>query len=109
MANNQIIFSNNNTLSFDDNDFNEIKIIIHSENRGRKTNTYIIDWNIDKEDMKAHLKNLKKKHGCNGSIKTKLYQGENKEVIHLQGQLKSEVKTYLMSLDISENNIEVKV
>ena len=47
---------------FDDNDFNEIKIIIHSENRGRKTNTYIIDWNIDTEEMKVHLKKLKKKH-----------------------------------------------
>jgi len=108
MTNNQIIFSNN-TISFDDNDFNEIKIIIHSENRGRKSNTYIIDWDIDKNQMKLHLKNLKKKHGCNGSIKTKLYQGENKEVIHLQGQLKLEVKEYLMSLDIDENNIEVKV
>ena len=60
MDNNQIIFSDN-TLSFDDNDFNEIKIIIHSENRGRKTNTYIIDWNIDTEEMKVHLKKLKKK------------------------------------------------
>ena len=37
MSNNQIIFTdNNNTISFEDNDFNEVKIIIYSENRGRK-------------------------------------------------------------------------
>jgi translation initiation factor 1 (eIF-1/SUI1) len=108
MTDNQIIFSDN-TISFEDNDFNEVKIIIFSERRGRKTNTYIIDWNIEKEEIKEHLKNLKRKHGCNGSIKTKIYQGEDKNVLHLQGEWKSEIKEYLLSLDVTENNIEVKV
>tara|TARA_B100001123_G_C14700403_1_gene785067 strand:+ start:143 stop:469 length:327 start_codon:yes stop_codon:yes gene_type:complete len=108
MTNDQIIFSDN-TISFEDNDFNEVKIIIFSERSGRKTNTYIVDWDIKKEEMKQHLKNLKRKHGCNGSIKTKIYQGEDKDVLHLQGEWKSEVKEYLLALDINDNNIEVKV
>jgi translation initiation factor 1 (eIF-1/SUI1) len=108
MTNDQIIFKDN-TISFEDNDFDESKVIILSERRGRKQNTYIIDWNISKEDMKEHLKNLKRKHGCNGSIKTKIYQGDDKEVFHLQGEWKSQVKEYLMTLDINESNIEVKV
>lgn len=108
MTDTQIIFSDN-TISFEDNDFNEVKIIIFSERNGRKTNTYIVDWDIEKEEIKQHLKNLKKKHGCNGSIKTKMFHGENKDVLHLQGEWRYEVKEYLMSLDINENNIEVKV
>ena len=59
--------------------------------------------------MKNHLKNLKKKHGCNGSIKMKDYHGEETEVFHLQGEWKSEVKEYLISNNIDENNIEVKI
>ena len=108
MSDSQIIFSDN-TISFQDNDFDEIKIILFSERRGRKTNTYIIDWNITKDDMKNHLKNLKRKHGCNGSIKKKLFQGEEKDVLHLQGEWKLEIKEYLISIDVNENNIEVKV
>lgn len=108
MTDTQIIFSDN-TISFEDNDFNEVKIIIFSERNGRKTNTYIVDWDIEKEEIKQHLKNLKKKHGCNGSIKTKMFHGENKDVLHLQGEWRYKVKDYLMSLDINENNIEVKV
>ena len=108
MSDSQIIFSDN-TISFEDNDFDETKIILFSERSGRKTNTYIVDWNITKDDMKNHLKNLKRKHGCNGSIKKKLFHGEEKEVLHLQGEWKLEIKEYLISIDVNENNIEVKV
>ena len=120
MTNKQLNFDDNNinfddnNINFDDNkniniSFEETKIIIYSERNGRKSNTYIIDWDISKESMKSHLKNLKKKYGCNGTIKTKMFQGENKEVLHLQGELKSEVKEYLISKEIEEDNIEVKV
>jgi translation initiation factor 1 (eIF-1/SUI1) len=106
MTTNQLFF-NESTINFD----NLVKttIIIFSEKNGRKTNTYIVDWEIEKEDMKNHLKILKKKHGCNGSIKMKNYQGDEKQVLHLQGEWKSDVKEYLMSLDVKEENIEVKV
>jgi len=97
----------NNGINFEDEIKLENKLIVFSERRGRKTNTYILDWNLSKEDIKLHLKNLKKKHGCNGSIKTILYQGEEKEVLHLQGELKNEVKEYLV--ENGENDIEVKV
>lgn len=106
MTTNQMFF-NESTINFDD--LVETTIIIFSEKNGRKTNTYIVDWEIEKEDMKLHLKNLKRKHGCNGSIKMKTYQGDEKQVLHLQGEWKSKVKEYLMSLDVKEENIEIKV
>jgi translation initiation factor 1 (eIF-1/SUI1) len=108
MSTDQLIFSNN-TISFDDNDFDDSKIIIFSEKNGRKSNTYIVDWNIEKEEMKNHLKNLKKKYGCNGSIKMKLFQGDEKNALHLQGELKSEVKDYILSQNINEDKIEIKI
>ena len=42
MSDSQIIFSDN-TISFEDNDFDETKIILFSERSGRKTNTHIVD------------------------------------------------------------------
>lgn len=105
----QIIF-NNQELNFNEELEEDMSnIILFSERNGRKTNTYIMDWNIEKEDMKTHLRNLKRKYGCNGSIKTKKYQGEEKEAIHLQGELKTEIKEYLMENGIKENKIEIKV
>lgn len=110
MANTEQICFNTDELNFND-ELNEdlSNITLFSERNGRKTNTYILDWNIDKEDMKTHLRNLKRKYGCNGSIKIKKYQGEEKEAIHLQGELKMEVKEYLISNGIEESKIEIKV
>ena len=97
----------NSSLSFEEIIDNN-NIIIFSDRNGRKQNTYIVDWNISKEDKKTHLKNLKKKHGCNGTLKNKNFQGEDKFVIHLQGDLKDEVKNYLIENGLDEENIEVK-
>jgi translation initiation factor 1 (eIF-1/SUI1) len=98
------------------NDFNEFdtdlvdsNITIFSEQHGRKKNTYVVGWDIKKEEMKEHLKTLKRKYGCNGSIKMKNYQGEDVESMHLQGEWKEEVKAYLEDHGINSNNIEVKV
>lgn len=102
-----LIFENDvvedNEIEFNDN------IIIFSEKNGRKTNTYLIKWNIDKNELKDHLKTLKRKYGCNGSIKNKNFQGSEYESLHLQGELKDELKEYLLSKDINENMIEVKI
>ena len=103
----EIVFNDNNIIN--EPNFEDNKIIIFSERNGRKTNTYIVDWDIDKNEKKQHLKNLKKKYGCNGSIKIKKYQGDDKEVLHLQGEFKNEIKNYLLSNDIIEENIEIKV
>jgi translation initiation factor 1 (eIF-1/SUI1) len=90
-------------------DLNNSNIIIFSEQNGRKKNTYVIGWNISKENMKEHLKILKRKHGCNGSIKVKNFQGEEYIAMHLQGEWKDEVKLYLENLGINEDEIDVKV
>lgn len=102
-----LIFENN----INENDDFEFKddIIIFSEKNGRKTNTYLIKWDIDKNEKKDHLKFLKKKHGCNGSIKIKKFQGNDYESIHLQGDFKEEIKEYLLSKNISEETIEIKI
>ena len=102
-----IVFKDEN-FTFNENEFDN-KVIIFSERNGRKCNTYIVDWNIEKSDLKNHLKNLKRKHGCNGSIKNKMFHGEEKEVLHLQGEWKSQVKEYLLDNNINEENIEIKV
>jgi|SaaInlStandDraft_4_1057021.scaffolds.fasta_scaffold196292_1 translation initiation factor 1 (eIF-1/SUI1) len=94
------------------NPFDELKssfnIIIMSERQGRKSNTYIYGWNIEKTELKQHLKSLKKKYGCNGSLKIKNYYGEDRECLHLQGEWSLEVKKYLKENNINENEIDVK-
>lgn len=102
-----LIFENN----INENDDFEFKddIIIFSEKNGRKTNSYLIKWDIDKNEKKEHLKNLKRKHGCNGSIKIKNFQGTDYESIHLQGDFKEEIKEYLLSKNINEETIEIKI
>jgi translation initiation factor 1 (eIF-1/SUI1) len=95
-------------LSFGDiNNIQEIKIF--SEKRGKKTNTYMTGWNVDKNELKDHLKNLKRKHGCNGSIKEKIFQGNNCVVLHLQGEWKDAVKNYLVINNVNESDIEIKL
>lgn len=102
-----LIFENN----IDENNDFEFKddIIIFSEKNGRKTNTYIIKWDINKDEKKDHLRKLKRKYGCNGSIKIKSFQGNDYESIHLQGDFKDETKEYLLSNNISEDTIEIKI
>ena len=106
---NSIVFDDNTNINFEDINLNDDKIIIYSHRQGRKKNTYIIDWNISKDELKNHLKNLKRKHGCNGSIKIINFQGDDKEALHLQGEWKKEVEQYLLSVDIDKNNIEIKI
>lgn len=81
------------------------KIIIMLEILGKHKNTYIFRWNIDINEKKEHLKILKKKNGCNGSIK--IFNGED-NVIHLQGDQCSLINKYLLSIGINEDDIELK-
>lgn len=85
-----------------------LNIIILSERNGRKCNTYVFGWDIEKSQLKDHLKNLKRKHGCNGSIKKHLLNGLETECIHLQGEWKDAVQTYLLNNGVSESEIEIK-
>lgn len=85
----------------------ESSITILKNNRGRKTNLYICEWNISNDDKKTHLKNLKKSLGCNGSIK-KIKEYED-DVLHLQGDHSDKVKEYLINNGIEESTIIIKL
>jgi translation initiation factor 1 (eIF-1/SUI1) len=74
------------------------KITIFTRQNGKKHNTYIVGWNINESDLKAHLKTLKTTNGCNGSIKTIEFEGKQQPAIHLQGNKLDIVKEYLVNI-----------
>ena len=86
---------------FDNEETNTIKIISKVEiwvgiEKGRK-NTFISGLKFTEKEMKEHIKNLKKKHGCNGSMKDNILQ--------FQGDHIYNVKMYFNSIGI--NNIVI--
>lgn len=93
-------------LTFDEDN----KIILWKDKKGRKTNTYFSGWNLEKSELKNHLKKLKKTLGCNGSLKKINTDDKNKEefIVHLQGDKELEIISYLIDNNISENNIVKK-
>ena len=87
-----------------ENEFDDIinvskNIEIWVENMGKKKNTYITGLNFTVEEMKNHLKNLKKKHGCNGSLKNK--EDTNQQMLHLQGNQLNNMIEYFTALGVS--------
>ena len=87
---------------FENNDIEETKedicikkVTIWIETHGKKKNTFIKDLDLEESVLKDHLKNIKKKHGCNGSLKD--------NVLQFQGDHIHNVKSYLNSIGI--NNI----
>ena len=84
----------------------EKKTDLFGERRGKKTNTYIANWNIDIGELNKHLQNLKKSCACNGSIKTILYDNINTLVLHLQGNHIHNCEQYLRKNGVT--NIYVK-
>jgi translation initiation factor 1 (eIF-1/SUI1) len=71
------------------------------EVNGKRKNTFISGLNFETDVLKEHLKNLKKKHGCNGSLKEVSVEGEIKEVLQLQGDHIDNIQTYLKSINIT--------
>lgn len=96
-------------MSFDLNNSNSSNIEIWVEERGRKSDTYVHGWNLDEETLKNHLKNIKKKRGCNGSIKQIIKETGPIKVMQLQGNVKEFVINYLKENGISEDDIKVKI
>jgi translation initiation factor 1 (eIF-1/SUI1) len=96
-------------MSFDltNNSSNIIEIWV--EERGRKADTYIHGWDIDNESLKNHLKIIKKKKGCNGSIKNIVKETGSITVMQLQGNIKDFVIAYLKDNGINEDNIKNKI
>ena len=91
--------------NFEEDEFTGLsKIDVRLHKRGRKSNTYVENWNLTKEELKTHLKTLKKTLGSNGSLK----KNDKVEgwVLHLQGDRRNDVKSYLIDVGkISEDRI----
>jgi translation initiation factor 1 (eIF-1/SUI1) len=96
-------------MSFDltNNELENIEIWV--EERGRKADTYVYGWNIDDETLKNHLKIIKKKRGCNGSIKEVIKENGPIKVMQLQGNVKDYVVGYLIENGINEDYIKIKI
>ena len=85
------------------------KITMWKSKKGRKTNTYISGWNLEKSELKSHLKTLKKMYGCNGSLKLmKTEYDKEYFIMHLQGDKESELISYLVENGVSIDNIVKK-
>jgi translation initiation factor 1 (eIF-1/SUI1) len=91
-------------------DTTESVVNIWVEVNGRKKNTYITGWKIPDTDLKEHLKCIKKKNGCNGTIKRIANESNNGFVttMQLQGDHAGIVQTYLVEKGVESNNIHVK-
>jgi len=87
----------------------EENILITKEKRGRKTNIFISGWDISPDDKKAHLKKFKTKFGCNGSVKDKLINSVEENVIHLQGEHTDKIIEYLCDNGVDKSKIIVKI
>lgn len=91
-----------------DTKFKELNIEIWVEQNGRKKNTYISGWEISNEELKSHLKIIKKKNGCNGTIKTLSNGSETIQVMQFQGDQSEFIKKYIIIQGVNDNNIRIK-
>ena len=84
-------------------------IEIWLETSGRKKNTFIAGWNISDTELKEHIKIIKKKNGCNGTLK-EIMNSEKVEikVIQLQGDHVDYMQDYLKQQLIDPSLIKVK-
>ncbi len=91
-------------------DTKESTVNIWVEVNGRKKNTYVTGWNIPETELKEHLKTIKKKNGCNGTIKSVPNESNNGFVItmQLQGDHTDYVKEHLVKNGVDANNIHIK-
>jgi translation initiation factor 1 (eIF-1/SUI1) len=95
---------NNTTLSFT-NDIN-----IWCDIYKGKKNTYISDWNINDDELKNHIKIMKKTYACNGSLKELENSIDNTQtkVVQLQGDHRKSIAEYLEKQGIDKTHIKVK-
>jgi translation initiation factor 1 (eIF-1/SUI1) len=88
--------------------FKEFNIEIWIEQNGRKKNTYISGWTIPNDELKSHLKIIKKKNGCNGTIKTLTNNTETIQVMQFQGDQSEFIKNYIIDQGVNIKNIRIK-
>lgn len=98
------ISTNDNTSTKD----SDIQIWV--ETTGRKKNTYVSGWNIPDDQLKEHLKTIKKKNGCNGTIKDVPNEtgSELLKVLQLQGDHTDYITNYLILNGIEKDKIRIK-
>jgi translation initiation factor 1 (eIF-1/SUI1) len=84
-------------------------IEIWVESSGRKKNTYVSGWNLLDTELKEHVKNIKKKIGCNGTLK-ELTNDKSTTIkaIQLQGNHVEYMKEYLINHTVDEHLIRIK-
>ncbi len=100
---------------FEDITINDINtkqtfIQIWVETNGRKKNTYVSGWDISDEQLKDHLKTIKKKNGCNGTIKEMPNETNTQllKILQLQGDHSKYINQYLITNNVPPNNIHIK-
>lgn len=81
---------------------NNIEIWV--ETFGRKKNTYLSGWKLSDGEKKDHLKIIKKKASCNGTIKNM----NEVEVIQLQGDHVAYLRQYMIDMGIDSLKIKIK-
>jgi len=90
-------------------DATEKPIYIWVENNGRKHNTYVTGWDVDDSTIKSHLKTIKTKTGCNGSVKISEVNGNSIErVLQLQGDKADYVKDFIVKTGVDAARIYIK-
>lgn len=85
-------------------------ITIWVETNGRKKNTYVSGWNLSDNELKDHLSIIKKKNGCNGTVKfvTTLDNVNSTKVLHLQGDHVDYLIKYLIDSGCTKDMIHVR-
>jgi translation initiation factor 1 (eIF-1/SUI1) len=81
---------------------NEYNIEIWLETYGRKKNTFVSGWTLTEEEFK----NIKKKNGCNGSMKKDNDTG--KILIQFQGDLVDYMNKYITEQGVDSQYIRIK-
>lgn len=87
-----------------------MKIEIWVEEAGRKCNTFVSGWDLPDTELKKHLKDLKGKCNCNGTIKElhNVITDTKTKVVLLQGDHSKRIKEYIIASGINKEDIRSK-
>lgn len=101
------LFLNKNTFDEDVyNSTNNRSIVMWVVVNGRKKVTFISGWDLPENELKEHIRNIKKTNGCNGTL-NKDKEGDG-YIIQFQGNMIDPVKKYMSQHNIDINSIYVK-
>jgi translation initiation factor 1 (eIF-1/SUI1) len=79
--------------------------------QGRKKNTYVKGWILPENELLAHIKTLKKKYGCNGTLKKHIVDSCGKiiveQIVQFQGNQADNVYNYLLGYLVLGSQIQL--